>query len=181
MEVFDLNDKWTMATALQAQLHKNRQGAGMILFGTETGELLRLSGTPQQVEEIGCGRDRIHADPLETPGHLRRHDCGTIVIGNATGVPEEGQHRLRSHRLAIRHTVPTDIGMGFMAETPAEFSHEPRFAHAGFPYHAHHMSLSLDHPRPYGAQCGQLPGAADKRRPSSRGMRHDRHALYTLP
>jgi hypothetical protein len=40
MEVFDLNDERTPATALQAQLHKYRQRAGMILFGTETSELL---------------------------------------------------------------------------------------------------------------------------------------------
>src|SRR5712691_13476391 len=66
MEVFNLNDEWAPAAALQAQLHKHRQCAGMILLGTETGELLRLSGTLQQVEEIGCSSDRLHADLLET-------------------------------------------------------------------------------------------------------------------
>jgi hypothetical protein len=87
----------------------------VILLGTETSELLRLSGIPQQMEEIGCYGDRIHADLLETSGHLRRHDCGTIAIGNAAGMPEEGQHRLMGHRLAIGHTMPTDGRMEFMA------------------------------------------------------------------
>jgi len=87
----------------------------MILLGTETSELLRLSGTSQQVEEIGCYGDRIHANLLETSGHLRRHDCGAIAIGNATGMPEEGEYRLTGHRLAIRHTVPSDVRMGCMA------------------------------------------------------------------
>jgi hypothetical protein len=87
----------------------------MILLGTETGELLRLCNPSQQVEEIGSSRSRLQTDLLETSGHLRRHDCRTIAIGNATGMPEEAQHRLRSHRLAIRHTVPPDIRMGFTA------------------------------------------------------------------
>jgi len=87
----------------------------MILLRTETGELLRLRGTSQQMEEIGCYGDRIHADLLETSGHLLRHDRGTIAIGNAAGIPEEGQHRLMGHRLAIGHTVPTDVRMEFMA------------------------------------------------------------------
>jgi hypothetical protein len=66
------------------------------------------------MEEIGGYCDRIHADLLETSGHLRRHDLGTIAIGNAAGLPEEGQHRLIGHHLAIGPTVPSDICMGFI-------------------------------------------------------------------
>src|SRR5215470_12326807 len=89
MEVFDLNDERVPSAAVQAQLHKYCQRAGMILLGTETGELLRLCSPSQQVEEIGSGRSRLQTDLLETLGHLRRHDCWTVAIGNAAGMPEE--------------------------------------------------------------------------------------------
>ena len=119
-------------------------------------------------------------DLVETAAHLRRHDRGTIAIGDTTGTPQEGEHRLIGHRLAIGHAVPLNIRVGFAAETPAEFSDEPRFAHAGLPHHAHHLALSLGHVRPDGVQRGQLPRPAYKGRPGLRRVWHGGRAAHTL-
>ncbi len=74
MQIFDLDDERTAATALQAPLHQHCQRTGLIFLGTESGQVLRLAGTSQQVQEIGCSYGRIDADRLETAAHLRRHD-----------------------------------------------------------------------------------------------------------
>src|SRR5262249_14288152 len=109
MQIFDLDDEWALATAVQAQLRQHGTRAGLVLFGTESGEPLRLAGTPEQVQEIGCGDGRIHADFLQTSVYLRRHDRRTIHLSDATGMPEEGAHWLRGHGLPIGHALPLDI------------------------------------------------------------------------
>jgi hypothetical protein len=77
------------------------------------------------VQEIGCSDGRIHTDLMETAAHLRLHDCGTIIIGDTTDTPQEGERRLIGHGLAIGHAAPLEIRVGFAVQTAAEFSHEP--------------------------------------------------------
>jgi hypothetical protein len=67
------------------------------------------------VEEVRCRDHRIHADLLETAVHFRCHDRGTIDLGDATGMPEEGEHWLIGHRLTVGQAVPLDIRMRFAA------------------------------------------------------------------
>jgi hypothetical protein len=97
----------------------------LILLGTEAGQPLRSVSAPQQAQEIRRSDSRIQANVVETTSYLCRHDRGSIAMGNTTGTSQESEHRLIGQGLAIGHTVPLEIRMGFVVETTAEFSDEP--------------------------------------------------------
>ena len=70
VQVFDLQQEWTLPTAVQAQLHKGLYGAGPDHLWTGRGAERRGNSASQQEQDIGHRVLRRHADRLEILVHL---------------------------------------------------------------------------------------------------------------
>jgi len=119
MQIFDLDDERALSTTLQAQLHKHRKRADMILLGTESGEPLRLSRRSPSLKLLQRARDEAHRFAVT---YSRKRRAQRTITSELLRIPGIGPAR---RRLLLERFGSL---AGVRTATPAEIAALPGFS-----------------------------------------------------
>src|SRR5262245_42653649 len=125
MQIFDLENEWVLATAIEAHLCEGGQDAGFARLRAKCCEGVCLLFKTQEMQKHRRPRLWRHVYFLETAVYLRSDVLRTIGICDATVVPHQVENRQVWHRTGVGETASGTICQAFSSQTTVELVDEP--------------------------------------------------------
>ena len=145
MQVLNLENEWTLLTALETHLPQRLEGAGSDRLWRECGNGLRSLFHPKQLEEIGGRCLGLHADFLYRQAYLLDDRYRALGLADATVMAQHINQGMIGNRAAIGETASFKLGDPFLCQPLTKFVQQSRFAPARFGDDANDLTTaSLD-------------------------------------
>src|SRR5947209_7326018 len=110
MQVLNLENEWTLLTALETHLLEGVKGPCPDRFWRECRNGLRSLFHPEQLQEIGGRFFGIHADFSQRQVQLLDDCFGALGLADATVMAEHVDQGMIRNIVAVGETAPFEIG-----------------------------------------------------------------------
>src|SRR2546425_8059004 len=128
MHVLDLDNQWTLLTALETHLLQRLERASSDRFWREDRNRCRSRFHTQQLEEVWRRVFGVHADFVQRQASLLNDRFGAIGLNDATVMAQHINEGMIGDRAAIGETPSFQIRHPFLCHTLTKLVQQSRFA-----------------------------------------------------